>query len=74
MTKKTLAWFGAAFLAVSLAACGGGSKPAETTPPTEQPGASPDAGAMAPEGTATGNPCSTGTGTPTTGNPCTAPK
>jgi hypothetical protein len=50
--KKTLVWFGAAFLAASIAACGGGSKKEETTPvaPAGDMGAMPDAGAMAPEG------------------------
>jgi hypothetical protein len=79
--KKTLAWFGAAFLAASLAACGGGSKPAETTPPTDTQMQMADAGMGGEMGTGmegdtgTGNPCgASGTGTPATGNPCSTPK
>ena len=70
--KKTLVWFGAAFLAVGFAvACGGGAKKEETTPVTPAPEMSADAGAAAPEGTAptgmTGNPCG---GAVAGGNPC----
>jgi hypothetical protein len=76
--KKTLVWFGAAFLAIGFAACGGGSKKEETTPvaPAGE-GMMADAGMMAPEGTTpttppqamTGNPCGAEK-TAATGNPC----
>jgi hypothetical protein len=68
--KKTLVWFGAAFLAAGIAACGGGSKKEETTPMVPASEVLPDAGPMegAPPTGMTGNPC--GGAAPAAGNPC----
>jgi hypothetical protein len=73
--KKTLVWFGTAFLAVGIAACGGRSKTEDTTPmqPTVETGA--EGGLMegtAPDEGSMGNPCGT-EGSAPAGNPCSTP-
>jgi hypothetical protein len=74
MTKKTLAWICGAFLAATLAACGGKSKSEGTTPTTPPAAGASDAGpaggAEPPKSGMLGNPCGGETAVAVAGNPC----